>query len=435
MKSNTQKFILFFVPILVWFFYNGLFFPKYHTFRNFSCEFHYFKDLAISFTEGQTDIAFPKATGGHDLIKYNDKWYLYWPPAPAIVYIPMVLVFGRNTPDDLISSFLGALNVFLVMGISIRFAKIYKIPINQLTIALIGIFWGLGTVNFYMSMTSAVWFYAQIIGQTFLLSSIFTFLEFLYSRSKFRLILSGILWGMACYSRNDLLFSIFFFVGLFYNSFKAEINLTSFFRKGVLFFSPIIVFSLANMAYNYTRFGSIFENGIQYHQMDDQFKRLFYQHGYFSWHYLKYNFCVEVLSTPPFIKRFPYFSYNWEGFGFLWVSPIFLVSVPMAFFYFTQIENKNQSVLDKNDLRVIGSLIASIVLIAGVIFSIMGTGWVQFGARYTLDFHIFVLLITLFVFKIYPKSYTLYTTLFILLCSSIYINFIGVVYYFNLYPF
>ncbi|MBY0426781.1 MAG: hypothetical protein K2Q22_14190 [Cytophagales bacterium] len=432
MKPYISKVLFVFIAIFVWYCYNGTLIPRYGIFRDKPNNAHYFKDLALSFLNGKFEIECPEGTSCHDLVQYEGKNYLYWPPAPAIAYIPIVYFYGRESPDELISSILGALNVFLVMLIVAKFSRNNQIPINNFVVGLTGIFWGLGTVHFYMSMVSSVWFFSQVIAQTFLLTSILIFIS---RFSNLYLFLSGLFWAFACYSRNGLVFSVFFFLAIFWVNFNYKFSINNFFTKGLIFFLPFLIFTIFNLYYNKIRFGDFFENGIQYHNMSSYFFDNYQKYGYFSKHYLLYNFFIEIISTPPFIKEFPYFGNNDEGFGLLWVSPIFWMLFPVAYNFVSTLELKEKSNFLKSDKVILVGLILTIVFIAGIIFSIMGTGWVQFGARYTLDFQIFLVLFILYIFKILSQSIFLYLILFTLLLLSLFINYVGVVYFFKLYLF
>src|SRR5262245_46041565 len=53
----------------------------------------YFNYLADAFVHGQLYLRLlPIST--HDLSFFNEKYYLYWPPMPAVVLMPFVALFG-----------------------------------------------------------------------------------------------------------------------------------------------------------------------------------------------------------------------------------------------------------------------------------------------------------------------------------------------------
>ncbi|HRU40294.1 MAG TPA: hypothetical protein P5511_10490, partial [Candidatus Goldiibacteriota bacterium] len=59
-----------------------------------------------------------------------------------------------------------------------------------------------------------------------------------------------------------------------------------------------------------------------------------------------------------------------------------------------------------------------------VIFSMVGNGWAQFAARYTLDFQLFALILTVFLFK--PmKGRLIEAAAAVLILLSVYVQFVG----------
>jgi hypothetical protein len=64
--------------------------------------------------------------------------------------------------------------------------------------------------------------------------------------------------------------------------------------------------------------------------------------------------------------------------------------------------------------------------VSTVIFTIMGTGWIQFGARYTLDFHLPMILFGVFLYRIWGQKPAFRATFAVLLALSIFINYLGV---------
>jgi len=323
------------------------------------------------------------------------------------------------------------------MCVAYKFASSYKIPITNFLIACIGIFWGLGTVHFYMAMNPKVWFISQVMAQTFLLGAVFVFLQKLNYKN---LLLSGLFWGLACYTRNDLVFSSVFFVVVYFTVHSNKFSVKSV-LDGFAFAFFFIVFSIANLGYNFIRFGSFTENGIQYHKMSAYYLESYKKHGFMSVYNIPYNFYVDIISLPPFRAVVPFIGHNPEGFGFIWASPVFLIFIPWLFIYilvvFFRAKGKPGLPLDKlekNDLWVMGGLLVSTSLIAFVILCIMGPGFSQFAARYTLDFQLFIILFMLFMFKVLPSNKIFNRTLIVLLALSMYINYAGTIYFNQLVP-
>jgi hypothetical protein len=415
-----HKFVFFLIPLLIWLVYTGVLIDgRFRVFPNFC---NYFKDLSLSFLAGRLDVDLPQGSTAHDLIYFKGKYYLYWPPVPAVVYIPFTLLFGRKTPDSLINTTLGALNVFLLMILLSLFSRKYRLQLSNTAIVFLAIFWGLGTVHFYMSMAGSVWYVGQVMAQSFLMLSVICMLA---ADSALILFLSGLFYALAVYTRNTLVFSIFLLFAVYITSGKK-----SFIKDAVIFLAPFIVFSLANLAYNQARFGSIFDNGLRYHLMHKYFAANFEKYGCLSLHYVPGNFVREVIMPPPLSGVFPFFKFDPQGFGFLIASPAFILIFAPLFYYkngfkkhILKLPADTKFAFD--DIVVMTGAAVSALLISFLIFTVMGTGWAQFASRYSLDYQLMMLLFGLFIVKICNKSMLFNAVFVILLLLSVYINYFG----------
>ncbi len=344
-------------------------------------QLNYFRELAGAFLEGKLYLANPSNT--HDLVFFGGKYFLYWPPVPALVWLPLVALFGNGFPDGIPGMLAGLLNVWFVMRLLREFAQRAGHPLPDKTLAWAGAFWGLGTTQFHLAPPGNTWFFAQTVAQTFLLPAMLLFVR---NKSWFW---SGLLFALAVYCRNTLVFAGLFF-WLIYVAQNAGLPWKVHLRRAFLFLLPFVAFSVVNAAYNYARFSDVWENGLRFHLMDEHFVKSFQQHGYFSLHYLPYNFYVEVLHAPTFIPRVPFVMDEPEGFGFLWASPFFFLIFPALLLW---IKNRFSGGDNNRFFRWTTSACwIAAVPIAITIFLIMGTGWRQYGARYTFDFQVFLLL-------------------------------------------
>ncbi|MFA5859444.1 MAG: hypothetical protein WC955_10305 [Elusimicrobiota bacterium] len=395
--------------------------------------YNYFKDLALALQSGKVDIAYPAETQAHDLVQYNNKYFLYWPPVPAVVYIPLTMMFGRNTPDAFITAMFGMVNVLLFIILLELFVKKYNIGLGFTGITALALFWAFGTVHFYMSRVGSVWYTSQVLAQTFLLLSIIFVLK---SKSVPNILCSGIFYSLAVYTRNDLVFTIFFIAAIYFTHTRDAGNGKYSLSKIAVFLVPFVLLSLTNLAYNYSRFGNVFDNGIKYHRMDSHFTEDYANHGYLSAHYLLRNFYTEVVHAPYFKKEFPFFKFDAEGYGFLWVSPLLILSVINCGYYKNAVI-KNllrkpgvKSNCSYGDTVVMTGALAAGITVAGIIMMVMGTGWVQFGSRYSLDYQLVMVLFGLFILKdvsirklVVPSA--------LLIAGSIFMNYHGMKYYLN----
>jgi hypothetical protein len=129
------------------------------------------------------------------------------------------------------------------------------------------------------------------------------------------------------------------------------------------------------LVYNQVRFGSPFDMGIAYHNMADFFRADYERYGYFSLHYIPINLYYEYLYYP-----LPPTSESLMGGSLFLLSPLFFAVFPAIF--------------RAKPRWSIWALLASILITNIPIMLLMGTGWLTFGPRYTLDFTVPLLLLT-----------------------------------------
>lgn len=424
-RFRLLRFLL--LPILIGFFYNGLLMHNYGKLRTRTIATNYWSYQADAFLNGRLDIKeCPPYSDCHDLVFFEGKKYLYWSPVPALVYLPLVAKFGTQTPDELIASIIGTLNIFVFSVFLYFFSRYFQLKMSFWENQFWTLFWGMGTVHFYMSMNGTVWYIAQLLAQTFLLIS-FTFL-LKNIKSKRWLFVSGLCLALACYTRNNLIFAYCFAIGFFISSWSKE-DWKVIVIKFSIFISSFVLASLANLYYNFIRFGNAFENGLNYHKMDYGYQINFDQYGYFSWRYIPSNFWIEVLKPPKWISTFPFFDIeNGYGFGLFWVSPLFLFFIPSVFLFLNKIIKSGygvtQIISNKKQTALLGNFVA-LLGISLIIFLVMGPGWKQFASRYSLDYQLFLIIPILFFFEKRKKSTWIKSLAFFLLLISIYMNYFG----------
>jgi hypothetical protein len=429
-KAERIKVLTIFIilPVFVWLFYSGLFIQG--KLRTGGVEYNYFKDLAASFKQGRLDIDRAPGQMKNDLTPHNGKYYLYWPPVPAIVYMGLI-GSGRDTQDNLIIAAFGAINTALIIALFFMFSKKYALMLKPFEILFLAVFWAFGTVHFYMSMQGSVWYVSQVMAQTFLIASV---LFMLGKTSPANLLLSSLFYSAAVYTRNDVVFAAFFLAALHISNRGKEWKKHAV-ADALLFILPFAFFSALNFAYNAARFdGRIFENGHRYDYIHEYFRQNISKYGITSPVYIPYNFYSEVLKPMPFCAKFPFFLLQNEGFGFLWASPFFFLLFPAAYYFYRGIKNfragkkKNESPLNSADLTAMAGAAVSCAGTALVIFMMVGNGWAQFAARYTLDFQLLALLFMVFMVKVWRGRY-FYAYAVILLALSVYVQYFGAKYF------
>ena len=341
-----------------------------HGTGKFGHDLDYYNPLAKSFLAGRLDIPNPIET--HDLSNFNGKWYTYWGPIPALLLIPFQLVMGRYIPAAYLSLFFGSLNVVVVWLILKRVSEEYfnnKLSIIFRTLLLL--FFAFGTSHVYISGRSGVWFVSQTV-------SMFPYLLAFYILIKKKLnltdyFLSAGLIGLNFLNRSSLILLAVF---LFLRVVESRKDLI---RKLFVAALPLVFFAGLYMVYNYLRFGSPLDSGVNYQNIApfDPIKLMPY--GTFSWRYIPRNLWLMFLELP---KIYPV-KFNYEGMSIFFVSPLYLAAL-LSFV---------------NRKRLIISLWLGAIALMVPIVLLFSPGLFQFGIRYSLDFSILLIILAIFGLK------------------------------------
>jgi hypothetical protein len=332
--------------------------------------FAYYNYLADAFLHGQLSLRIIPARA-LDLSLFEGRYYLYWSPFPAILLMPFVALFGVHFSDTLFTLGIGALNVLLV-ALLLRQAERRKlIEISPVQRGLLVMFFALGTVQVTLAPYGRVWFTGQLVGFGCVGMAYLAALR-LRGRSAFGLV--GLALAGALLTRNHLVFA-----GVWPAWYLLQQHWSASWRRRVSYvltgLLPIVLAIVLLGLYNWLRFGSPFDNGLMHHQMNPVFAADFRQFGAFSPHYLPTNLFYQYIAYP-----FPFHETTFQGGSLFLLSPVFF-----AVFWGIAMGQPRWSVW---------TLLGTILLVNIPILLLMGTGWVQFGPRYTLDFTIPLLLLT-----------------------------------------
>ena len=329
----------------------------------------YFNYLADAFLHGQLYLRLiPVAT--HDLSYFKGHYYLYWPPIPAIVLMPFVALFGVGFSDVFFNVVLASLNVAMLAALFQAVDRAGLIPIPASYRALLLFFFTLGTVHLILAVFGKVWHTAQLLGFLFVGLAYLAAIELKGIRSFF---VTGVLIACATFTRNHLLFTgIWPAYYLLASNWRDRPRLYLYIVVGLF---PLLVMGLLFLDYNFLRYHDPFELGIRYHFMDPMFVADYHEYGAFNLHYLPTNFYYQYVHYP-----FPFNAKTLMGGSLFLLSPVFLYA------FVGMIREYHNPNIWLWMLSVVASSIPILLL--------MGTGWKQFGPRYTLDFTIPLLLLT-----------------------------------------
>jgi hypothetical protein len=330
----------------------------------------YYNYLADAFLHGQLHLRLlPSET--YDLVFFGGHYYLYWPPFPAILLMPFVSLFGVRFSDIFFTLIIAGINVGLVALLLRQVDRKGIISISPLQRALLVLFLAFGTVHVTLASVGRVWFTGQLIGFACIALA---YLAAVGLEGPQAFLLTGLALGGALLTRNHLVFA-----GIWPAYYLVRKHWGEGWKRLFLFLiaagAPIIIAGLTFALYNYARFGSLTNVGLDFHQMANIYKADYRLYGAFNLHYVPTNLYYQYWFYP-----FPLRKESYLGGSLFLLSPVFFG----AFW----------GLFRKDECLSTLALVASILMVNIPILLLMGTGWVQFGPRYTLDFTIPLLLLT-----------------------------------------
>jgi hypothetical protein len=340
----------------------------------------YFNYLADALWHGQLHLRLvPPST--HDLVYYGGQYYLYWPPLPAFLLMPFVALFGVQFSDVGLTVAAAALNVSLVALTLRQAARRGVIDLSLEQRGWLVLFFALGTVHVTLASFGQVWFTSQIVAFGCVTAAYLAALS-LEDRSAF--IWTGVALAAATLTRSHLfLAGIWPFVYLAMRQRSFGWRHVS--RRVLIGLLPVAAAVGLLGLYDWLRFGNPLDNGIAYHLMAAMFRTDYQQYGYFSLHYIPINVFYQYVAYP-----LPYNAQTFMGGGLFWLSPLFIAAFV--------------GVRRGQPRWSIWTLVLTIGLVATPILLLMGTGFEQFGPRYTLDFTFPLLLLTAIGMQHWPLS-------------------------------
>lgn len=377
-KKITWQLVLFFLTVVLTLIYSLT--------SGGATPYNYFTRLAEAFLHGKYYLTDNPSWLNELVPMARGRYAVVYPPAPAIVSIPFIILFGINFPQQMISQIMGSIAAF-IWGL-IAFGKSGK----KLVSFWIFLLAGLGNIVWFMSSNGSVWYMGQVSAYLFFTLTLYE------SLNKKRLSLLIFYFSFAILSRLQVVLGLPLIVYLNWDKFKNFKRLISF-GLGLAFFG--IIYGI----YNYLRFGSFTETG--YGLIPGVLKEPWFNKGLFNVSYIPNHLRVVFTSLPIFLKKFPFIEPSWGGLSIWATSPVFIY----AFF----------ASLKKREVQLSW---LSITLVALVVMSHGSTGFAQFGYRFAVDFY--PLILFLIVEVVSRKSLNWIS--WFLLSISILVNFWGTIF-------
>lgn len=323
---------------------------------------NYFLRLADAFNHGSLALLPSTTEATLDLVSFKGQLFLYWAPLPAVLLMPLVYLFGTAIPDAWIVAFVGGLNV----GLSYLLARSRwnGRVLSQLRASALAITFALGSVHMPLASSNGVWATSQIFSYFFLALGVLFALRSTSSRGYF---VAGVFAGFACLCRLSMMGAVIglgCLIALRDDPQPGRVRA----RHLVAFGMPLLGSAGLYSLYNLARFGALFETGYMFHLCSPRFTADVSHYGLISLHYLWINFWYHYLAPPYLFGRDDFL----EGASLFLMTPVF----------FAAFQTLLPSVFD----RRVAALWVGMFLAALPSLVLFGTGWIQVGPRYTLDY-------------------------------------------------
>ena len=294
------------------------------------------------------------------------RYFVSFPPLPAVLMLPFVWVMGLKAPDTwltlLFAVLNGALCYRLVSELRRRGWLRGEQPRRELWLVSLMC---LGSAHLWCAVLGQVWYTALIIGVSF---------HLLYLRATLdtsRPLRAGLYLGLAFSTRPTLVLLSFIFYGQLLPTQGQRLSAQERLRRATLFSIPPLVIGLLLMWHNEARFGSLFEFGHSY-LAGGQLKRIS-EYGLFHWVFLKKNLIAAFALLPLAHTQLPALTLSMHGMAIQASSPGLLWAL-----------RPGRAVgLEARTVSRLTSLSACLIL--SLLLLYQNTGWVQFSWRFILD--------------------------------------------------
>jgi hypothetical protein len=301
-----------------------------------------------------------------ELAHYPDGIYVINPPAPAVLLIPFVAIWGLDTNQVVVSMLVGAAAIGL-FWVATRQLE-WDVRLSAGMVALLAF----GTNFWWASADGAMWMFAHVTAVFFMMGA------FVEATGAKRPWLVGLLLGAAGLSRLPVFLAFPFFATLLVHG--DDRPLTALVRdRGIVvrigvFLVALAVMGAVDLLYNYARFGTIEDKGYHHpHYLTEPA----FAHGMNSLRYIPRHL-EAIFARLPVVdfSSFPYMHPSVLGLGVFFTTPAFL------YIFITKL----------NRLTVAAIAATFLTLVPTVTYGVIGAS--QFGYRYGIDVYPMLLVLT-----------------------------------------
>ena len=308
--------------------------------------------------------------------------YVSFPPFPAVLLLPQVLVSGRAANDVVFTVLLAGLVLPLLFSVLDRLRRTLLLGGNTPPRSVGEQLWlvacfAFGSVFFFSAVRGEVWFTAHVVGVV---------LALIYANAAIdarRPIVAGLALGCAAITRTPMAFMFPLFVLEAWRAIdgtaawqrgERSLAMRAFMRKLIPFAIPVIAIAVVAMIYNAKRFGSPTEFGHSY--LDVRQQAQMESFGLFSYKYFARNLAVAFTLLPELPGKAPWVTISGHGLAMWFTTPVL----------FVLLWPRTHGGLHRN-------LWLTVAFVAVPTFFYQNSGWFQFGYRFSLDYLPFLIIL------------------------------------------
>ena len=348
---------------------------------------NYFVPLADAFLHGRLGLTSAPSWLNELVPSGTGLYYVVYPPAPTVLVLPFVIVFGPEVNQAWPSILFGAL------GIAVASVVIRYTGVDRRTRIILAATVAFGTIAWFSAQAGSSWHFAHVAATLFMLTAI------VLAQKDARPALIGLAFAAAAMSRLPVAMAAPFFIAYFIDRdirestgdrtpfgwlgqdrpriWNTRPDLRSTFLLALPALVEVGVILILYGIYNAARFGSPFENG--YALIPGLLQENQYEHGFFAILNIPRILFAMLLSVPEQVAGFPWIqSRKLGGLSIILTTPLFLWAIKAR----------------RPDWFGIGAWV-SIGLILVPILTHSDPGGAQFGFRYAQDLYPLLLLLVI----------------------------------------
>jgi hypothetical protein len=342
--------------------------------------FNHFALMADGWLHGRLDLGGPppEYTGNNDFAVKDGRYYVSFPPFPAVLLLPAAVLAGspervRDGQVFIWFTGIGPAALFLALEALSRARRSARSVSENAALALL---FALGSVYWFSAVQGTVWFAAHVVGVG--LACIYLACS-IDARYPFA---AGLALGLGFATRTPLAFALPLFLYEAMRAHRGDDDRRALAVRLGSFAAPAALVVAIVLWHNHARFGDPLEFG--HRLLAVGWRPRIEKWGLFSYHYLGKNLAVLLTSLPWTRVATAPLQINGHGLA-LWITS--------PFYAWALWPDRCAAVLPARP-RVSGSYLALAITAAAVAAPSLfyqNSGWIQFGYRFSNDFAPFLM--------------------------------------------